>query len=171
MSDNQFYSHGEIESLLTSFSPLVKATAIRYSGRGAEYEDLFQEGHLALLQLIPKCKDRKWLPAFLKSRLPGYVRTAAARLRGGRTMPFEEDWGNLLHDGRSREERREVELMELLTRTLTEDELDLTQALLEGFTQRELAELSGVSQQAVSARVRRIRDKLSPVLCMVKIAC
>lgn len=61
--------------------------------------------------------------------------------------------------------------MELLTRTLTEDELDLTQALLEGFTQRELAELSGVSQQAVSARVRRIRDKLSPVLCMVKIAC
>ena len=44
------------------------------------------------------------------------------------------------------------------------EELDLTQALLEGFKQREIAENLGVSQQAVAARLRKIRDKLKGII-------
>lgn len=164
MSVIDLYSPAEIESLLTRFSPLARATAARYCGRGVEYEDLLQEGYLVLLQLIPKCPDRKWMAGFLKNHFPGYVRAAAARFRRRGTAALDEEWGDALPDDRSCEERGELELKELLARTLTKDELDLTQALLEGFTQQELAELTGISQQAVSARLRRIRGKLSHVL-------
>ena len=74
------------EELIAKYEPLVKATAKRYAGRGAEYEDLVQEGYLALLILNEKCTDKEWLTAFIARRLPGYVRTAAQRLRGLRRV-------------------------------------------------------------------------------------
>ena len=52
----------------------------------------------------------------------------------------------------------------MLLRLLSPEELDLTQALIEGFTQREIAETLGISQQAVAARLRKIRDKLKEVI-------
>lgn len=155
-----------LEGLVINYTPLVKVTAYRYQGRGAEYEDLMQEGYLALLLLIPQCKDLKWLPYFLKSRLPGYVRTAAERLRGRKRTPEVglEDVEGVLSDSKSSRTRSESELHDLLERTLTKAELDLTQALLEGFTQKELASFLNITQQAVSARLRVIRDKLKPVI-------
>ena len=155
-----------LEGLVMNYTPLVKVTAYRYQGRGAEYEDLMQEGYLALLLLIPQCKDLKWLPYFLKSRLPGYVRTAAERLRGRKRTPEVglEDVEGVLSDSKSSRTRSESELHDLLERTLTKAELDLTQALLEGFTQKELASFLNITQQAVSARLRVIRDKLKPVI-------
>ena len=142
-----------LEGLVMNYTPLVKVTAYRYQGRGAEYEDLMQEGYLALLLLIPQCKDLKWLPYFLKSRLPGYVRTAAERLRGRKRTPEVglEDVEGVLSDSKSSRTRSESELHDLLERTLTKAELDLTQALLEGFTQKELASFLNITQQAVSA--------------------
>lgn len=82
---------GDLGGLLLSYTPLVRATAHRYMGRGAEFDDLVQEGYLALLLLIPRCGDREWLPLFLKSRLPGYVRAVAKKLRsGGGVFDLEE---------------------------------------------------------------------------------
>ena len=40
------------------------------------------------------------------------------------------------------------------------EELDITQALVEGFTQAEIARGLGVTQQVVAARVKKIRAKL-----------
>lgn len=164
MSVTQSYNLSEKEGLLTQFQPLVKTVAARYEGRGAEYEDLIQEGNLALLILEPKCKDKQWLPAYLKSRLPGYVRTAAERARKGQAESLAEDMESILPDSESGKERDEFELRELLARVLTKEEFDLTQALVEGFTQEELASLLGISQQAVSARVKRVREKLAPLV-------
>ena len=53
-----------------------------------------------------------------------------------------------------------MELRETLERLLTREELDITQALMEGFTQAETARGLGVTQQAVAARVKKIRVKL-----------
>ena len=156
---------GNSGCLVLSYDPLVKATARRYQGRGADFEDLVQEGYLALLLLIPKCGDSNWLPAFLKSRLPGYIRAAAAKLRGGRgenVIDLEEIEETVKED-ESSAARSAKELLSILETILTEEELDLTQALLEGFTQKELAAVSGISQQAVSRRVSRIREKLRPI--------
>ena len=70
-----------VEAELEAYAPLVRSVAWRYAGRGAEFEDLVQEGCLALLVLIPRCPDRRWLARYLKTNLPGYVRDAAARMR------------------------------------------------------------------------------------------
>ena len=62
--------------------------------------------------------------------------------------------------GRDEERYEETELRETLERLLTREELDITQALVEGFTQAEIAKGLGVTQQAVAARVKKIRAKL-----------
>lgn len=156
---------GELGGAVLSYGPLVRATAYRYQGRGADFDDLVQEGYLALLLLIPKCDDTDWLPAFLKNRLPGYVRAAAARLRGGRgeNVIELEAIEETVKESESPAMRSENELHIMLEKALTEEELDMTQALLEGFTQKELAVLFDITQQAVSVRVGKIRDKLRPL--------
>ena len=150
-----------VEAELEAYAPLVRSVAWRYAGRGAEFEDLVQEGCLALLVLIPRCPDRRWLARYLKTNLPGYVRDAAARMRrhaahGGGAMT-EELEATL---GKNEERYEETELRETLERLLTREELDITQALVEGFTQAEIAKGLGVTQQAVAARVKKIRAKL-----------
>ena len=150
-----------VEAELEAYAPLVRSVAWRYAGRGAEFEDLVQEGCLALIVLIPRCPDRRWLARYLKTNLPGFVRDAAARMRrhaahGGGAMT-EELEATL---GKNEERYEETELRETLERLLTREELDITQALMEGFTQAEIARGLGVTQQAVAARVKKIRAKL-----------
>ena len=144
----------DIERIAREYTPLVKAAAAKYQGRGAEYEDLVQEGYMALVVLVPQCRDRQWLPLFLRNRVPYHVRDAAARLREA----IEET------AGAEDEKYGEAELRETLRRTLTRGELDITQALMEGFTQAEIARELGISQQAVAARLKKIRDKLRPLI-------
>ena len=155
----------QVREIVDSYTPLVRATARRYEGRGADYEDLVQEGYLALLILIPKCPDMKWLAHFLKNNLPGLVRDAAARMRRGRAQGDEVLLEEIEETAGAEEEGyREAELRAILFRVLTPEELDLTQALLEAFKQREIAENLGVSQQAVTARLRKIKDKLKGII-------
>ncbi len=148
-----------------AYLPLVKATAYRYQGRGAEYDDLVQEGCLALLALIPKCPDVQWLAYFLKSHLPGYIRDAAARLRKARAAGAEvplEELEEIL--GAEEQKYREAELRDILRRALTAEELEITRALVEGYSQREIARSRGVTQQAVAFRLKKIRVKIKEAL-------
>ncbi len=78
----------DMESELRRFRPLVTATARRYAGRGAEFDDLVQEGYLALLELVPRCGDPERLPLFLKNRLPARVRLPPGGNGGSSTFPW-----------------------------------------------------------------------------------
>lgn len=164
-------SNDDLNELLTKYTPLVRATAYRYVGRGAEYEDLVQEGYLALIILIGRCADWEWMPAYLKNRMPGYVRAAASKMRGGRgKSPFVdiEDIEDIIQEMDSPYKRSAFELRDMLERVLTQSELDMTQSLFEGFTQKEIAEALGITQQAVSARLRQIKLKLEPLVDIQK---
>uniref|UniRef100_UPI0025D97560 LuxR C-terminal-related transcriptional regulator n=1 Tax=uncultured Cloacibacillus sp. TaxID=889794 RepID=UPI0025D97560 len=92
---------------------------------------------------------------------------AAGGRGGGRA---HDDGGEVLLEaieetaGAEDEKYGEAELRETLRRTLTRGELDITQALMEGFTQAEIARELGISQQAVAARLKKIRDKLRPLI-------
>ena len=160
MEDSQIAARA-VDEDVEAYAPLVRSVAWRYAGRGADFEDLVQEGNLALIVLIPRCPDKRWLARYLKVNLPGFVRDAAARMRrhaahGGGAMT-EELEATL---GKNEERYEETELRETLERLLTREELDITQALMEGFTQAEIARGLGVTQQAVAARVKKIRAKL-----------
>jgi len=122
---------------------------------------------MALIILIRRCTDRRWLAAYLLNRLPGYVRAAAARIRGGRVkhrFVDIEDIQDTVPETNSPDEHSACEIKDILERTLTGDELDITQSLLEGFTQKEIAEAYKITQQAVSARLKQIKSKLLPLI-------
>lgn len=108
-----------MEDIAEKFTPLVLSVAKRYQGRGADFEDLVQEGYLALIILAGKCRDMKWLPLFLKKRLPAAVRDAASRMRR-----FRADGEELLLEeieetqGAEDEKYGEAELREMLFRAL-----------------------------------------------------
>ncbi|MEG1913137.1 MAG: sigma factor-like helix-turn-helix DNA-binding protein, partial [Cloacibacillus sp.] len=75
-----------------------------------------------------------------------------------------EDIEETVGEDESQKRYSEAELSEMLRAALTADELDMTQALLEGFTQKEIAETLGLTQQAVGARLKKIRAKLKGIL-------
>ncbi|MCF0247801.1 MAG: sigma-70 family RNA polymerase sigma factor [Synergistes sp.] len=158
-----------ITEVIRDFRPLINSAAARYCGRGAEFEDLVQEGCLAVIRLLPKCSDRKYLAAFLKNRLPGCVRDAAAKMRwpnncGSIEASQDEDGPDLEIPSSEEPQRSSIELRIMIERALTPEELDITQALTEGFSQREIAEILCISQQAVSKRLSVIRRKLRKII-------
>ncbi len=136
------------------------ATARRYAGRGAEFEDLAQEGYLALMELIPLCPACEALPMYLKSRLPGRVRTAARRC-----WRCAEACAGPIDDleGTASEPRAPMEdpdgTMDLES-ALAPGEMQVARMLADGWSQAEVAAELGVTQQAVSRRVARMRERL-----------
>ncbi|HCL78432.1 MAG TPA: hypothetical protein DIC53_00520 [Synergistaceae bacterium] len=158
--DNRAKNQGStMEEDLQKFYPLVAATAKRYAGRGAEFDDLVQEGYVVLLRLIPRCPDRTRLADFLKKRLPGLVRTAAKRTwRNNGTVPLDE----LETTGKEPSAAVRENLWEYIPEDrLTSDERRLVLMLTNGLGQKEAAAYFGITQQAVSARVRALRRKLA----------
>ena len=153
------YSYN-MEQELERFQPLVKATARRYEGRGAEFDDLVQEGYVALLELIPKCGDPGKLPLYLKERLPARVR-AAARREWRHSGPSLED---IKGTGEEPADLEEPSFPDPLVETLGQKEKKIAGLLTGGYTQKEISEQFGISQQAVSARVKKMRQKLQPLL-------
>ena len=154
--------HGSNTSLaedILRFRPLVLATAKRYTGRGAEFDDLVQEGYMALLELIPRCPKRDLLPLFLKSRLPGRVRAAARRFwrcaEHHGFEPLDELEGTPLEPSVP-----PVETDDGVSRLLSPEELRMARMLAEGWSQKETAKRLGVTQQTVSFRLRRLRERL-----------
>ncbi len=163
VKDNQF-CRGPLENtddLVMRYMPFARKIARSYEGRGAEYDDLVQEGFLALHSLISRYAETRPpqpLGLYLWYRLRPCVRNAAERLRRGAAhdsleQKFEEDGFDVpFQDG-------SYAVFDLLE-GLSPDERELAGGLARGMTQRELADCRAVSQQAVSRRVIRLREKL-----------
>jgi RNA polymerase sigma factor (sigma-70 family) len=143
------------ENILVAFRPLVEATARRFCGKGASSEDLVQEGYLAMMDLLPKCRNRKFLAKFLKDRLPARVRTAARRewRLSDREKEFDpEDFPDLSANDEIPWTQWAAEVL------LDERDREIIRRLAEGSTQKEIAGDIGLTQQAVSFRVGQIRS-------------
>jgi len=146
----------EHEDILRSFRPLVESIARSYRGNGAEFEDLVQEGYLAILELLPRCRNRQYLAKFLKWRVRARVRARAAKWwnRPGKKVEFDPEKHSPHYEEALPWTRWVAE------QTLPERDSRIVLLLAEGFTQKEIADSLGVTQQAVSFRVGRIREKL-----------
>lgn len=148
----------ELEEITARYTPLVLSLARKYQGRGAEYDDLVQEGYIALIKLAPRCSNPDRMSLFLKRQLPAKVRNAAARLRRKESLESELETGEL-----------EVSsplgvvpwLLESLMTDLEGNEREILRLLAFGYLQKEIAERLGITQQAVSSRVGRIRKKIA----------
>jgi RNA polymerase sigma factor (sigma-70 family) len=146
--------------------------AWKYSRRaGAEEADLRQEGYLALLKLVKKASRRN-LRRAISNSLRGMIRDAAFRLYhpegtvqlsqcGG---PDDEE-GDLLMaediaDIAAEEDFERLELADAVERPLDEENRRLARLLAENNTHAEIARMFGISRQAVSRKVARLRKIL-----------
>jgi len=155
------FSKYDMEAETVRFRPLVMATARRYAGRGALFDDLVQEGYLALLELIPRCGDPERLPLFLKNRLPARVRAAARRDWRRQYVPLEDVEGSPEEPSFFVEPSFPDRAVE---ECLCGEDRELVILLAGGFSQKEAAERFGITQQAVSARLRLLRKRLAPLI-------
>lgn len=145
----------ENEDILTAFRPLVEATARRYCGNGASFDDLVQEGYLVMLDLLPRCSDRKYLAKFLKDRLPARVRSAARR--AWRCFGAEDELDPETIPGCASVQELPW-IRWVAEEILSERDCNIVRRIGAGFSQNEIADAIGLTQQAVSFRVGRIRS-------------
>jgi RNA polymerase sigma factor (sigma-70 family) len=153
------------ERIVKDFRPLVKAAARQYKGRGAEFDDLCQEGSLAVLRLLDKCTKEDHVALFLRMAVKRAVRDAARRLRwkehpadleAYEDLAAPEDLAALF------DEPMEIEL--LLRKISNAQDRLIVMRLAEGATQGEIARELCLTQQAVSARLGPIRRTLAPLV-------
>lgn len=164
---------GELD-IISAYAPLVNSLARRYEGRGADEEDLRQEARLALIKLAKKYA-RQTLAREIARRVPSMVRDAAERLRGlgkhghSRAMPqsFDEptedggEFGDFFADSMSESMFDAVETRASLETLLPPAELATAKMLASGMSRSEVAEADGVTRQAVSARLARMKSRLA----------
>lgn len=152
-------------AVVLQYMPLARKAAWRYTGRGAEYDDLVQEAFIALKGLVRRYNESRPsqpLSLYLWYRLPAKIRDAAEKMRRGQ-------------DHESLEQKQEevgfdvpfndanYAFLELLE-CLDPDEQKLARGLAAGYTQAELARGLSVTQQAVSRRVAVLRRKIRSAL-------
>lgn len=157
----------DVGRLVREFAPLVRRIARRYEGRGADREDLEQEGYAAMIEIARRHGSRE-MGKRLKRHLPGYVRDAAAKMwRPASCVSISDDeqsegvsLSELLPDPHAGEDVEEFELMDALERFLEQDEMALACALADGLTQQEIAEATGRSRATEGRRIARLRARL-----------
>ena len=150
----------EGEEILRRFEPLVRATARRYAGRGADFDDLVQEGFLALWLALPRCRVPEALPLFLKQSVDRAVRHGAARLRrpDSWVQEAEEEEGDEGREFPSDRTREELEAWMVLD-ALEEEDRVLVTVLAAGGTQAEAGRALGLSRATVGFRLGRVRRR------------
>jgi RNA polymerase sigma factor (sigma-70 family) len=161
--------NGEVASLLAEFAPLVRRIAGRYAGRGAEWEDLVQEGGLALVSIARRC-TRKQMARQLKNLLPGKVRDAARRMRrpeGELSLDEESEPdapGLCIPDERALRGFEDIELADFLENLPNKTDRDIAKAASQGVNPRQIALSLKMKPQTVAYRLARIKDALDDCL-------
>lgn len=159
------------------FEPLVRAAARKYEGRGAELEDLEQEGRLAVMRAARRIGARE-LTRFLARAVPTAVRDAAEVMtRRGRPgkdsrlqivslsaptgMDDDEELGDLIEDARTAADFVTADIVISLEMCATQVDRETAEALMRGASVAEIAAEAGVSPQTVSMRLKRLGRKIA----------
>lgn len=162
-------SRREMEELAEAFTPLVRSLARKYEGRGAEKEDLVQEGYLQLVRIARSVGRRQFLKA-VSSRLPGLVRDAASRMRRpDSSVPIDCDntgddteygCGVDIADEKASEDLDEVEFCCSLAGSISGRELEVALALAGGEKRNDISRRLGISRKAIGKSTAKIASAL-----------
>jgi len=157
---------GTFLRLMQEYQPALHRLAAAYVDATADRDDLFQEIATALWQAIPnyraEASERTWLYRVAHNT----AITAASKLRRrGRAesaleSAAEPAIATISADDRLiRDEKREALVQAI--RALHPLERQLILLHLEGLSNAEAGEISGLSEGAVATRLSRIRDRLA----------
>jgi RNA polymerase sigma factor (sigma-70 family) len=141
---------------------------------GAEEADLRQEGYLALLELVKKA-SRQNLNRTISNSLRGMIRDAAFKLyhpegtvQLSQCDPDDDDCALAkaedIADIEAENDFERIELTDAVERPLDGQNRRLAELLAENNTHAEIARMFGISRQAVSQRVSKLRETLQSVM-------
>ena len=162
---NPFFEGGEDRSA-REYSRLVTRCVRRMYLRGAEYDDLYQEGMIALLKAMrefdPERSDNfeAFASVCISNRLYDYFRRknpADGQIEDSFTVSPDPETEVLANESAK-------EIYTSLYRLLSVFEASVLGPYLEGFTVAEIAAELGRSPKSVDNAVRRIRAKLRKYL-------
>jgi RNA polymerase sigma factor (sigma-70 family) len=159
-----------LSAFLSANAEQIGKYASIYAGRGAEHDDLKQEAYLAVISLLRQHSKKK-VKQILKNSLKTIVSRSAYKMRYRKgDLRLSRDEGDLeseyfadadeFPDARAEADSAEVEEMDALERALPPDDLYIARLLADGWRQTEIADELGISQQAVTARIKKIRRAL-----------
>ena len=147
------------EALIASYEGLVIAQARRYGKGAMEWEDLIQEGYLALFELQESYDPTKGpFPAYVRDHLKyfflGLRRTS---MKAPEELPFDEakpqeDLAPSAEEMALLNEER-AHLHDLLC-ALPEAQAQTLRLYAEGFSRREIAEITKTPYPTVTSRLR-----------------
>lgn len=153
------------------FSKLIYAVAKRYANSREDFEDLVQEGYVALMELLKsdvmeKLKKHEELASYVKNRLPAMVREKAKKLwryAAETRYDFREEWEQI-EDPRV---LREFEIVDILTalEKMVKKDMQIIKYMLQGKNQKEIGQILGMSQQAISKKLNNIKTLAKDLLC------
>ena len=175
VSQEQYDAMSDLEKrnfLVLKYKPLCLKKAYHYAYDGAEFEDLFMEACVALIEIIDECGvDSPHLSRKIWSRLGDRIRWAGQRERQTQQKQLlfgeaEEDVEVATEESilTCEDELTEKQLADDMKTLLCDRELEMAQMLFEEQpSQAELAREFGISQQTASRRIAQIRQKLEPL--------
>jgi RNA polymerase sigma factor (sigma-70 family) len=142
-----------------------------YEGRGAEREDLEQEGYLALFRIARSSTAEDMMNRRIFNNLRGRVRGAARKMwRNPENLSFDDDneeterrisASETTWDRGTEQEAAGFELMSSIENEVGPEGAELILKLADGMSFTEIAQQEGVTPQAVWNRVKRLRKRLS----------
>lgn len=156
------------------FEALIRKIAKRYTGGGAEYDDLVQAGMEAAATALRGHEDDEGVLRYLQIKIVGGIQDAAKKFR--RQARFSKVPFDVIAEtsGISEEEcfgdwkSREKTMFEKISVCLTEEEMRVTWLLYNGISKRQIAQMLQISHTAAGKRADKIRQKLEPLRSWLK---
>lgn len=155
--------------LMAEFRAAIWRLVCAYTAKAADREDLFQEIALAIWTAIPRFRgessERTWLYRIAHNVALSNQTRVGRHERHARTVEPAMDWPSQgLHPEQQALHRERSELLVELVRTLPAGDRQVLLLHLEGLSDAEVAEVSGLSAGAVATRLSRTRSRIAEKL-------
>ncbi len=144
-----------ITEAVNSYSDTVFRVAFQYTQNRADAEDVLQDVFLRLCKIpfyLYGDKLKAWLIRVTNNKSKDYLRANKRRLAARRNCPPSDEPSNF------------SEVFEALNRLSERDRNALYLHYYEGYTAKEISEIIGDSERAVTKRIGRAREKLKKFL-------
>jgi RNA polymerase sigma-70 factor (ECF subfamily) len=153
--------HRAFLKMVEDHQGIIYKVCMMYRDSKEDQEDLFQEIVLQLWKAYPKFREESKVSTWMY-RIA--LNTAIATFRKNKiVLEFKEsipDYHSDFSDVPSENEERMFEVI----RTLNKAERALIALYLEDYPHREIAEITGITENYVGVKISRIKEKLKSIL-------
>ena len=161
---------GETALLISRYSPVIRLKAANLHTKDIEYEDLCQEGYLALFDAVRAYDSSKGaFSSFAGKCISNRMINAAAKARGNLEKADNFDF-TLVPDSRASTDdyliskEDDLAITEKMLTLLSEKEYKVFRLHIDGYSYRQIAEKMGITPKSADNALSRAKKKLKELL-------